>query len=347
MTYASLGFYDRRESHPANFPACATAAEKAAAKKDCQPTVIAGLGAALTGSRFAGANPCWVETLPDCPTCLTQADLAKYSAVVYGTVKGLDAVKIAHLRDLFTCGSVTTPALPTCLTQQQRDALNYCAKYPNYNGPDANTNAGCWAIQRFKYGGIGGGYYSVAKAKPDCPKCLTEKEAMAFADCIRAGQAQRTGAGIPAICSDPRMAWTLCPDVKVPALPQCLDRAQQDIVAYCRKTGGTDNVKNAACYLFQRSPDYWRGLLAANACPPVCVKEETCWDGTKICRAMQAPGDPATQTTAACPPRPAPAPVAPPPPPERKGLSTGSVLLLAAAAGGGLWLLAKRKKKAG
>jgi len=45
------------------YPTCATQAELIEARANCHP-VIAGLGA-LSG-RFAGADPCWVQTLRPC-----------------------------------------------------------------------------------------------------------------------------------------------------------------------------------------------------------------------------------------------------------------------------------------
>lgn len=72
--YPMLGLgasYDRRPpTSAAGLPSCATQAEHDVAHGGCRPATLRGLGAAASSpnGRFGTANPCWVETLPICPT---------------------------------------------------------------------------------------------------------------------------------------------------------------------------------------------------------------------------------------------------------------------------------------
>lgn len=250
MSYAELGVYDRREQHQEKYPSCATAAEKAAAHSNCHEVVLRGLGGKIAGlgatDRFAGANPCWVETLPTCPTCLTLAQAWTYAAQ------------------------------------------------------------------------------------------------------IKSGKT----------LSDPIAALPYCSSVPVPAVPKCLPAGSQignppgyDLIQYCRKAGGTDPAKNAACYLIMRAPSYWSKVASVGVCRPPPKLSSGRTTKTATTTARKPPTLTSTRASAPAPapapapgPAPGPGPAPQPMPQQGGGLSTGSILLIGAAVGGGVWLWKRSRK---
>lgn len=326
MSYAALGqhTYDRRQSNTAAYPTCTTAAEKAKAKADCKPTVLRGLGAALAGwldlpgkqsNRFSGANPCWVETLPNCPSCLdTRRALEAMYCIIqfkssprasdYGTRCHWD--KVGHLYSLPFCDTKDKPPVPACLDLEGQRTRSYFKEYGS-DGPDGRKNAMYWAYLR-------AATLNAYLSRPNCPKCLSLAEAIKFAGDIKAGRTPPQNA-----------AWPYCSDVKVPAVPKCLPEGSSapaagatpgyELVQYCKKSGGTDRARNAACYLIMRSPAYWAAVARLSKCPPKCVETKTCWDKSSICVTTQVPGGPRKATGKKCPPK-------PPPPPPRPSAAT-------------------------
>ena len=137
-------------------PSCITAAEKAEANQKCPVQVLRGLGAghiamAPMSGRLAAFSPCDLADLPVCPTptCMD----AYTASIVTGCIAGhsptpdFDCNYTAVLAQLPYCpgGSSGLTPLPACLSKTQAQARDYCVQYPNFDGPNANFNAGCWA----------------------------------------------------------------------------------------------------------------------------------------------------------------------------------------------------------
>ncbi len=120
---AGLGAsYDRRPpTNPGAYPGCVTAAQKAAARAACKPIELRGLGLLS----FDSANPCWVESLPLCPT--TTAPVMRNPKPVVDWVKLAEYARAVQAADAKRTQDLLTYAAALKTAKDRQDLLTYAA----------------------------------------------------------------------------------------------------------------------------------------------------------------------------------------------------------------------------
>lgn len=148
--------------------ACITPQERMFAQEACSNSQLRGLGEDVyygeleesygpyDNTRWRDIPPCQVADLPLCD-CANDWDTLALTPCLAGTAGPAGwsqqffdnwcAQRGAGLLDTDYCPGNTVPAAPSCLEDDARAGLNYCATY-GYAGPNAYANALCWnAIQ--------------------------------------------------------------------------------------------------------------------------------------------------------------------------------------------------------
>jgi len=371
--YVSTGLgdeFDRRASGDVSrWPACVTPAERAFAHAACKPTVLRGLGAwpDLPGKpaswRFEGANACWVESLPDCTSCLNMAQASNIKNCLTGPnplwtnyAKDCSYNAMWHLLDLPVCATSTHLTVPTCATPAQAATRTYCQKNGYKTGTDRAQNAQCWMWMKDP------AWWTAFQKAPICgdqaaadlrayAAALAEQkrnaDLIAYAAALKAQQAGQRPPILKAVVKP--IDWQGLAAYAAAVKAQ-QDKYAADLRAYA--AAATDQKRNAELTAYAAAVAVANAQKAAQLAAYAAAVKASQAQGTP-----PPPPPPPPQVTVSLPPGVPPAPPPPPPPPDipvevtapvqvpSAGMSTGSMLLLGGALAVGGWFLFGRKKR--
>lgn len=353
--------YDRRApGDAARFPGCVTPAERWFAHAACKPIELRGLGAwppslpnaPGAGGRFAGANPCWVESLPDCPSCITMTQTPNIVNCLKGSATGpaCDYNAIAHLLDLPPCEGGRFPipnAKTSCIAPDLVATRTYCQTTDYKTGPDRPKNAQCWAWLKDP------AWWAAFQTVPVCPPPTAARPPTLTA-------APTTVARPPTLTAAP---WPASKPIDWAALAAyaAAVKAQQDkyaadLLAYAQ---AADAKRRADLIAYAKAVQAANAKKAADLLAYAAAVKAQQAAAAAAGKPPPPPPKPPTppKVTVKEPPATPPAPKIAPPPPgvpdivaapvQAAGMSTSSMLMLAGAvAVGGYFLFGRKKRQA-
>lgn len=140
-------------------PTCVTPDERIEAQRACRSRTLRGLGQTRSpqemSGRFAGQDPCMLQTLPDCqrPHCIDETTAQYMSRYIMGEPVPDDVrswIESGAWILYFGLPYCTTPSFlrtPPCLEDSVTALIGYCQSY-GFNGPDNVKNAMCWLYMK-------------------------------------------------------------------------------------------------------------------------------------------------------------------------------------------------------